>query len=52
MVVWRGVELLIGKVLFATLLKGALSCADNGKDWIYRTGAGKLFFILHLLGSM
>ena len=52
MAVWHGVELLIGRFLFQTVLEGGLTCGNNGKDWVYRSGPGHLFLTLHILGSM
>ena len=52
MAVWHAVELVLGKILFKTLFKGAIVCAGEGTEWHYRSGAAHLFLVLHILGSM
>jgi len=52
MAAWHGLELLLGKVLFKTKFEGALICGGDGTEWHYRENKGKLFLILHILGTM
>ena len=52
MAIWHGLELVLGKILFKTLLKGAVTCGGNGTEWHYRSGAGHLFLMLHILGTV
>lgn len=49
---WHALELVLGKILFKTLLQGAVTCGGNGTEWHYRTGAGHLFLMLHILGTV
>lgn len=49
---WHALEVVLGKILFATLLEGAVTCGGEGKDWHYRSGPGHLFLMLHILGTM
>lgn len=52
LVKWHLLELVLGRVLFETLLDGAVYCTEDGDKWLYRSGAGVLFTILHILGTM
>lgn len=49
---WHALELVLGKILFKTLLKGAVTCGGNGTEWHYRSGLGHLFLMLHILGTV
>merc|ERR1719350_2054910 len=50
LLVWHGLEVFLGKVLFKILLVGALTCGGDGTEWHYRSSKGKLFLLLHILG--
>lgn len=52
MAVWHLLELVLGVVLFKTVLQGAVVCGANGQEWHYRSAAGHLFLILHILGTV
>lgn len=52
MAVWHLVELVLGRILFKTLLEGALICGGNGTEWHYRSGAAHLFLVLHIMGTV
>jgi len=52
MAIWHALELVLGKILFKTVLQGAVTCGGNGKDWHYRSGLGHLFLMLHILGTV
>jgi hypothetical protein len=53
LVKWHALELFLGKVLFTTVLEGAVFCtAEGGNKWLYRNGKGALFLMLHILGTM
>ena len=49
---WHILELTLGKLFFETVLHGAVTCGDDGKSWVYRSGPGHLFLMLHILGTM
>lgn len=52
LVKWHLLELVLGRVLFETVLDGAVYCTADGDKWLYRSGKGVLFTILHILGTM
>lgn len=52
MACWHFLEIALGKLFFETLLDGAVTCGGEGKEWHYRTGAGHLFLMLHIIGTM
>jgi hypothetical protein len=52
MALWHFLEIALGKLFFETLLEGAVTCGGEGKEWHYRTGAGHLFLMLHIIGTM
>lgn len=52
MALWHLVELVLGKLLFKTVFKGALLCSSDGLEWHYRSGLAHLFLVLHILGTV
>jgi len=49
---WHALELVLGKILFKTVLEGAVTCGGNGTEWHYRSGAGHMFLMLHIIGTV
>jgi hypothetical protein len=49
---WHALELVLGKILFKTVLEGAVTCGGNGTEWHYRSGLGHMFLMLHILGTV
>ena len=53
LVKWHALELFLGKVLLTWVLNDALYCTLDGENkWMYRSGFGVLFTMLHILGTM
>lgn len=53
LVKWHTLELFLGRILFETVLEGAIYCTlDGGNKWLYRSWRGALFLMLHILGTM
>jgi hypothetical protein len=52
MMIWHVLELVLGRLFFETVLRGAVTCGGEGKEWHYRSGPGHLFLMLHILGTM
>lgn len=52
MAYWHALELVLGRVLFKTLFEGALVCGGDGTEWHFRSAAGHLFLVLHIMGTV
>ena len=52
LVKWHLLEVVLGRVLFAHVLKGQVYCSDDGNQWLHSSFPGALFMILHILGTM
>ena len=52
MAVWHLLEVVLGAVIFKTVLKGALICGGHGTEWHDRSIPGHFFLILHILGTV
>lgn len=51
LVKWHLFEIVVGKGL-DWFMPGAITCSADGASWIYRTGKGHLFIMLHIMGTM
>lgn len=47
---WHMLELVLGKGLDS--FTDSIMCGDNGTKWIFATGKGNLFMMLHIIGTM
>ena len=47
---WHMFELVLGKCLDS--FTDSIMCGDEGTKWIYATGKGNLFMMLHIIGTM
>jgi len=47
---WHLVELVLGKGLDA--FSDSIMCSDDGKNWLFASGKGNLFMMLHIIGTM
>jgi len=47
---WHMFELVLGKGLDS--FTDSIMCGDNGSKWIFATGKGNLFMMLHIIGTM
>ena len=47
---WHLFELVLGKCL--DTFTDSIMCGDEGRSWIFATGKGNLFMMLHIIGTM
>uniref|UniRef100_A0A7S3I0I0 Uncharacterized protein n=1 Tax=Favella ehrenbergii TaxID=182087 RepID=A0A7S3I0I0_9SPIT len=47
---WHLFELVLGKCLDS--FTDSIMCGDEGSKWIYASGKGNLFMMLHIIGTM
>ncbi len=47
---WHLLELVLGKGLDS--FSDAIMCSDDGTRWLFATGKGNLFMMLHIIGTM
>jgi len=50
LLVWHNFELVLGKGLDS--FTDSIMCGEEGTKWIYATGKGNLFMMLHIIGTM
>ena len=50
LVEWHMVELVIGKGL--DTFTDSIMCSEDGQNWIFNSGKGSLFLMLHIIGTM